>query len=235
MSLIKCNNIEFKYDGKEILKNISFEVNKGDYLCIIGENGSGKSTLLNILTGILKPNNGTVTLSNNLSKKEIGYLPQKSEIYENFPASVYEVVISGCVNKLSIIPFYRRKEKQIANYNMNLLEISNIKNKCFHELSGGQKQRVLLTRTLCSTRDVILLDEPVSGLDPIITESFYNVVNHLNSEHGTTVVMVSHDIQNCLKYASHILYIGKDLFYYGSKSDFLNSEFSKNIRGNQIV
>ena len=235
MSLIKCNNIEFKYDGKEILKNISFEVNKGDYLCIIGENGSGKSTLLNIISGVLKPNNGTVTLDSNLSKKEIGYLPQKSEIYENFPASVYEVVISGCVNKLSIIPFCRRKEKQIANYNMNLLEISNIKNKCFHELSGGQKQRVLLARTLCSTRDIILLDEPVSGLDPIITESFYNVVNHLNNEHGTTVVMVSHDIQNCFKYASHILYIGKELFYYGSKSDFLNSEFSKNIRGNQIV
>lgn len=235
MSLIKCNNIEFKYDNKEILKNISFEVNKGDYLCIIGENGSGKSTLLNIISGVLKPNFGTVVLGDELSKREIGYLPQQAEIHENFPASVYEVVISGCVNKLRLKPFYTRKEKQIANYNMNLLEISDIKNKCFHELSGGQKQRVLLARTLCSAENIILLDEPVSGLDPVITESFYNIINHLNSEHGTTIVMVSHDITNSLKYASHIIYLGKDLFYYGSKSDFLSSEFSKYIGGNQNV
>lgn len=231
MSLIKCNNINFEYDGKPILKDVSFEINKGDYICVIGENGAGKSTLLNIIAGILKPNSGYVEFVDNLTSQNIGYLPQYTEIPQNFPASVYEIVISGCVNKLKKAPFYTRKEKQIVNYNINLLEISNIKNKSFHELSGGQKQRVLLARALCSGENTLLLDEPVSGLDPLVTDAFYKIINHLNYDHGTTIVMVSHDIKNTLKYATHIIYLEKNFFYFGTKDNFLNSKYKNKIIG----
>ena len=231
MSLIKFSNIEFKYDSKQILQNVSFEVNKGDYVCILGENGTGKSTLLNLLSGILKPTSGSIEFFDESLKSKIGYLPQQIQIQDNFPASVYEIVLSGCVNKLKLYPFYTRIEKQIANYNINLLGISDIKAKSFHELSGGQKQRVLLARALCSAENLILLDEPVSGLDPVVTESFYDTIHHLNTEHGTTIVMVSHDIKKSLEFATHIIYISKNSFYYAKKDDFLNSEVSKKIVG----
>lgn len=236
MSLIKCSNIEFKYDGKQVLKDISFEINNGDYICIIGENGTGKSTLLNIVSGVLKPTSGSIEYVDESLKKKIGYLPQQNQIQDKFPASVYEVVLSGCVNKLKFSPFYTRKEKQIAIYNMNLLEIYDIRNKSFHELSGGQKQRVLLARALCSAENLILLDEPSSGLDPVVTESFYNTIHHLNTEHSTTIVMVSHDIDKSLQYATHVLYLKEDSFYYGKKSDFLKSGLLKSfIGGNDDV
>ena len=231
MSLIKCCNIEFKYDSKQILKDVSFEINNGDYVCIVGENGTGKSTLLNIISGVLKPSAGNVEFADKVLKKKIGYLPQQNQIQNNFPASVYEVVLSGCVNKLKLFPFYTRREKQIATYNINLLGISDIKNKSFHELSGGQKQRVLLARALCSSENILLLDEPVSGLDPVVTESFYDTLQHLNVEHGTTIVMVSHDIKKSLEYATHILFLQQETFVFGKKCDFSDMELLKNVIG----
>ncbi len=231
MPLISCKNVKFKYDDKTIINNITFNINKGDYICIVGENGSGKSTLINLISGMLKPTEGTIEFSDEITKKEIGYLPQQTDIQKDFPASVYEVVISGCTNKLKLNPFYGRNEKQIANYNMKLLEITDLKRKSFHSLSGGQKQRVLLARALCATESTLFLDEPVSGLDPLVTEAFYKITNHLNNDHNTTIVMVSHDIASALKYSSHILHIEEDSYFFGETNEYIKTESYKKISG----
>lgn len=231
MALISCKNLEFQYDGKTVLYNVSFDLNKGDYLCIVGENGSGKTTLINGILGILKAKKGEIIFSDGISNKDIGYLPQQNEVQENFPASVYEVVLSGCAGKLKFFPFYSKKEKEIAEHNMKLLEISNIKNKCYHNLSGGQQQRVLLARALCATKSILLLDEPVAGLDPMVTSSLYSIIKKLNTEHGITIIMVSHDIKSSVKYASHILHLGNKTLFYGTTVDYLNTDIAKELIG----
>lgn len=233
MALISCKNVEFQYDGKTVLSNVSFDVNKGDYLCIVGENGSGKTTLMNGILGIIKAKNGEIKFDENITNKEIGYLPQQTEIQKNFPASVYEVVLSGCINKLKFIPFYTKREKKIANTNMELLEITDIKNKCYHNLSGGQQQRVLLARALCSAKSVLLLDEPVAGLDPVVTNSMYKIIKHLNTEHKITVIMVSHDIKSSVEYATHILHLGHKPLFYGTTADYLKSDIAKSLIGGE--
>ncbi len=232
MSLISCKNLEFQYDGNIVLSDVSFELNEGDYLCIVGENGSGKTTLINGILGIIKPQKGKISFGNGIISKEIGYLPQHTDVQKNFPASVYEVVISGCVNSQRFFPFYTKKEKYIANRNIELLEITNIKNKCYHELSGGQQQRVLLARALCATKSVLLLDEPVTGLDAVATKSLYKLINHLNKEHNITVIMVTHDIKSATENASHILHLGNKSLFFGNVSDYFKNDISKKlIRG----
>ena len=235
MPLLCCKNLEFKYDAKSVLKKISFSINKGDYLCIVGENGSGKTTLVNLILGILKPYNGEIQFSKEITNKKIGYLPQQTEAHKNFPASVYEVVLSGCVNKLKLFPFYSKKEKSIANENIELLEISDIKNKCFNELSGGQQQRVLLARALCATKDLLLLDEPTTGLDPMATDSLYEIIKHLNEKHDVTVIMVSHDIKNACKYSNHILHLGNEILFYGETKDYIKSNMAKLLKGGEEI
>lgn len=231
MSLISCKNVEFQYDGKTVLSDVSFEINKGDYLCIVGENGSGKTTLINGILGIIKSKSGEIKFSNDISNREIGYLPQQTDVQKNFPASVYEVVLSGCINRLKLFPFYTKKEKEIAHKNMEFLEISDIKNKCFHSLSGGQQQRVLLARALCATKSILLLDEPVAGLDPIVTKSMYEVIKKLNLEHAITIIMVSHDINSAVNYASHILHLGNKSLFYGLTADYLKTDIAKKLIG----
>lgn len=231
MALINCKNVEFQYDGKTALNDVSFELNKGDYLCIVGENGSGKTTLVNGILGIIKPKKGEITFGDGLNTKEIGYLPQQTDVQKNFPASVYEVVLSGCVNRLKLFPFYSKKEKNMVNRNMELLEISDIKNKCYHELSGGQQQRVLLARALCATKSVLLLDEPVTGLDTVVTNSLYKLISHLNKDHKITIIMVSHDIKSAVENASHILHLGNKQLFFGSKSDYLKTDIAKSLIG----
>lgn len=233
MALISCKDVEFQYDGKTILSNVSLELNKGDYLCIVGENGSGKTTLINGILNIIKPKKGEISFGNGLTSKEIGYLPQQTDVQKNFPASVYEVVLSGCVNRLRLLPFYTKKEKEIANRNMELLEISNIRNKCYHKLSGGQQQRVLLARALCAAKSVLLLDEPVAGLDTVVTNLFYKLINHLNKEHDITIVMVSHDIKSAVENASHILHLDKKPLFFGSTSDYLKTDIAKKLIGGE--
>lgn len=231
MPLLNCNNLEFQYNGKTVLSDVSFELNKGDYLCIVGENGSGKTTLINGILGLIKPKKGEIKFEKGVSNKNIGYLPQKNEIQKNFPASVYEVVLSGCANKLKFFPFYLKKEKQTANKYIELMEVSHIKNKCYHNLSGGQQQRVLLARALCATKDILLLDEPVTGLDPIATSSLYSIIKNLNTEYNITVIMVSHDIKSAVKYASHILHIDKKTLFYGKTEDYLKTDIAKILIG----
>ncbi len=231
MCLISCKNAEFQYNGKAVLKDVSFEFNSGDYLCIVGENGSGKTTLINGILGLIKPQKGEIKISKDISAGEIGYIPQRSEIQKNFPASVYEVVLSGCASRLKFFPFYRKSEKSIAEKNMELLEISNIKNKCYNNLSGGQQQRVLLARALCATKKLLLLDEPVAGLDPLATASLYSVIKKINKEHNVSIIMVSHDIKSAVKDSSHILHLNNKPLFYGTTDDYLKSDIAKFMIG----
>lgn len=227
MALITCDAITLSYDSTPVIKNLSFSVAKGDYLCIVGENGAGKSTLIKGLLGLIKPTSGKISYSDGLIQSNIGYLPQQSEIQKDFPASVYEVVISGTLNKCGVIPFYRKKHKETADMNIRLLGLESVKNKCYQDLSGGQQQRVLLARALSAADSIILLDEPVSGLDPLVTNDLYDLIKHLNQIHNLSVIMVSHDINGAIKNATHILHLEHNNFFYGNVKEYINSDFAK--------
>lgn len=227
MPLINCDNITLSYDMTPVINDLSFSVSAGDYLCIVGENGVGKSTLIKGLLGLIKPVSGKITYSDGLKQSEIGYLPQQSEIQKDFPASVYEIVISGTLNKSGIIPFYSKKQREEADLNIKLLGLQKMKNKCYRDLSGGQQQRVLLARALCAADSVILLDEPASGLDPLITNDLYSIIKHLNRVHNLSVIMVSHDINRALENATHILHLEHKNSFFGTASDYINSDFAK--------
>ena len=223
MAILNCDNISLSYDGNPVIEDLSFSVKAGDYLCIIGANGSGKSTLVKAILGLKKPSQGHIDYQNGLAKNQIGYLSQQNESHKNFPASVFEVVLSGCINRKKISPFYSKELKQIAKEKIQIMEIENISKKSFQELSGGQRQRVLLARALCSTKKLLLLDEPVAGLDPVVTNLMYKTIDSLNQD-GMTVIMVSHDIKSAIKYASHILYLDGSNSFFGTKDAYLKSD-----------
>lgn len=227
MAQITCSNVSLGYDGETVLSGINFEVNRGDYLCIVGENGSGKSTLIKGLLKIKKAEQGTITLSDGLLPSEIGYLPQQTSIQRDFPASVYEIVLSGRLNSLHRLPFYRASDKKAALEKIELLGISDLRNHCYQELSGGQQQRVLLARALCATGKMLLLDEPVAGLDPIATADLYTAIKDINSSLGITIIMVSHDIPAAVKYASHILHIGHTQLFFGTTEEYVKGDIAK--------
>lgn len=222
MAQITCQNLTLGYEGKAILSDLNFLVHEGDYLCIVGENGSGKSTLMKTLLGLKSPLAGKVIFGDNLIASEIGYLPQQTFVQRDFPASVREIVLSGCVSRCRFRPFYSRQEKELARYAMQKMRIEKLAKCCYRELSGGQQQRVLLARALCAAQKILLLDEPVSGLDPKVTIEMYSLIQHLNQEDGITIIMISHDVKAAVTYASHILQIGKSCFY-GTKEDYLKS------------
>ena len=223
---IECKNLTLEYEQKIVAENVNFNVNKGDYLCIIGENGSGKSTLMKTILGLRSYKHGQIVYDNTI-KEGIGYLPQQAVIQKDFPASVKEIVLSGFLGKMGLRPYYTTIEKQIAKENLQKLQIENLENRCFRELSGGQQQRVLLARALCATKEILLLDEPVSGLDFQSTEKMYEIINDLNKE-GITIIMISHDLVSAIKYATHILHMGKNIFY-GTKEEFLKTDIYKEI------
>ncbi len=221
MALLKCENLSLGYDGVEIVTGLSFEVNSGDYLCIVGENGSGKSTLMKTVLGLRQPMKGKVEFGDGLKSNEIGYLPQQTPVQRDFPASVWEVVLSGCQGRAGLRPFYKKEEKALAAANIGRMGLDGMEKRCYRELSGGQQQRVLLARALCATGKILLLDEPVSGLDPMVTAEMYDLIKKLNRD-GITIIMISHDINAASKYASHILHIGDTLFF-GTKAEYLSS------------
>ena len=226
MAQLSCQNLTVGYDGRTVLQGLNFEVNPGDYLCIVGENGSGKSTLMKTVLGLQAPISGTILTGDGLRKNEIGYLPQQTQAQKDFPASVREIVLSGCQGRCGSRPFYSKEEKRLAEENIGKMGIGSLTKRCYRELSGGQQQRVLLARALCATRKMLLLDEPVSGLDPRVTAEMYGLIETLNREEGITVMMISHDISAALKYASHILHIGDSVFF-GTKADYLQSPQGK--------
>ena len=231
MNLIRCNHAALAYENKIVISDLDFEVNESDYLCIVGENGSGKSTLMKGLLGLKEPVSGEIVLSAELTRKEIGYLPQQTEVQKDFPASVYEVVLSGRLNSCGLRPFFNLTDRKIAQKNMEKLGISDLKKKCYRELSGGQQQRVLLARALCATKKLLILDEPVSGLDPIVTNELYQLIDKINKEEKITIIMVSHDIQSAVKYASHILHLKGKQLYFGTKEKYRSSEMANLFLG----
>ena len=222
MSQLTCQNLRVSYDGKSVLQDLSFEIFAGDYLCIVGENGSGKSTLMKTLLGLQPPISGRILTGDGLRKNEIGYLPQQTVVQKDFPASVREIVLSGCQGRCGSRPFYNKEEKQLAEENIRKMQIDKLSKRCYRELSGGQQQRVLLARALCATQKMLLLDEPVSGLDPKVTADMYRLIDELNHRDGITIIMISHDIAAAVKYASHILHIGNTIFFE-TKAEYLQS------------
>ncbi len=226
MALIKCEDLSLGYEGKTIVEKLSFEVSSGDYLCVVGENGSGKTTLMKALLGLKAPISGNISFGDGLTKTEIGYLPQQTAVQRDFPASVREVVISGCLNKCGLSPFFSPKLRARAEDNMKRLGIDGIANRCYRDLSGGQQQRVLLARALCASSRLIVLDEPVAGLDPKVTADMYSVIEELNRS-GITVIMISHDIAAATRYASHILHISHEPLFFGKTEEYLASDIAK--------
>ena len=222
MAQLTCENLCVGYDNHIVCANLSFSVEKGDYLAIVGENGSGKTTLMKTLLGLIRPIRGKITTGDGLKANEIGYLPQQSEMQRDFPASVSEVVLSGFLSKMGLRPFYRKDEKAIAASNIKKMGLGGFENRSYRELSGGQQQRVLLARALCATEKLLLLDEPVTGLDPIATAELYQTIENLNKE-GLTIIMISHDPEASLRYASHILHVGEKVFF-GTKEQYLAGE-----------
>ena len=231
MTFFTCEDAAFAYDGSVAVSGLNFEINSGDYLCIVGENGSGKSTLLKGLLRLIQPVQGRVIIGDGLKENDIGYLPQQTLVQKDFPASAYEVVLSGRLGKRGIRPFYSRADKAAADENMKNLEIHDLRNKCYRDLSGGQQQRVLLARALCAAGRMLLLDEPVAGLDPVVTQDLYMQIDKINRESGITIVMVSHDIHSAVKYASHILHLKNTQAFFGKTEDYVKSAVGKGFLG----
>ena len=231
MAQIKCRDLSFAYDGETVLRDINFGLEAGSYLCIVGENGSGKSTLMKGLLGLKAPQTGSIELGDGLKPSEIGYLPQQTQIQRDFPASVYEVVLSGRLNSLGGRLFYNAADKKAVAENLERLGIEELRDRCYMELSGGQQQRVLLARAMCATKKLLLLDEPVTGLDPVATNEMYNLIKLINLCDGVTVIMISHDIHEAVRYATHILHLGQSQLFFGTSADYRESDLARRFVG----
>ena len=232
MAQISCRDLSLGYDTGAILEHLNFEVNAGDYLCIVGENGSGKTTLMRTLLHLLQPLKGTVQLGDGLMPNEIGYLPQQTVVQRDFPASVREIVLSGCQGRTGLRPFYSRAEKQLAKKNLERMGIEDLAERCYRELSGGQQQRVLLARALCAAGRLLLMDEPFTGLDPTVANELYEVVDRLNREEGVTVIMVTHDVPEALRHATRILHLGAQHFD-GTAEEYRRSPLYRRLMGGE--
>ena len=231
MALITCRDAAFGYENEIVVSGLNFEVGRGDYLCIVGENGSGKSTLVKGLLRLKTPRQGDVLFGEGLQPNEIGYLPQQTAVQKDFPASAYEVVLSGRLAAKGMLPFYSRKDKAIADENIRRLGIEGLRRRCYRELSGGQQQRVLLARALSATKKALLLDEPVAGLDPLVTGELYRLIQAINEETGIAIIMVSHDIRSAVSYASHILHLENRQAFFGQTADYLKAEVGERFLG----
>lgn len=230
--IFECKDVTLGYENKVVAKNLNFKIDQGDYLCVVGENGTGKSTLIKTLLGLIKPLNGEVIANvQGKNHKGVGYLPQQTQAQKDFPASVWEVVLSGVLNNDHRCPFYNKKDKAEAEKNMEKLNILDLKKRCYRELSGGQQQRVLLARALCATDSVLILDEPVTGLDPAASMELYETIKNLNKKENVTIIMVSHDIKNALNYATHILHLEQENDFFGTVEEYKKSNVSNMFLG----
>lgn len=230
MALISCESLSIGYKNKQVVENLTFCVEKGDFLCIVGENGSGKSTLMKTLIGLNKPLSGTLTLDEELKRGGVGYLPQQTPAQKDFPATALEVVLSGTLPSCSVIPFYKKKQRAAARAAMEELGISSLEKKCYRTLSGGQQQRVLLARAICSSSSLIVLDEPTSALDPEAAEEMYSAIKRLH-DRGVTVIMVSHDTLEAVKYATHVLHVASRPKFFGRVRDYLKTPLALKTKG----
>lgn len=224
MDVITCKHITIHNERTLALSDVSFSVKKGEFLTIVGENGAGKSTLVKAILGMITPDEGSVEVDARTVGR-IGYLPQQSSAQRDFPASVWEVVLSGCIGATGMLPFYSRAQKAVAKANMDMLGVTPFARKNYRALSGGQQQRVLLCRALCAAKEILLLDEPTTGLDPLVTKELYATVKHLSSEHGMTVIMVSHDVGGALRHSDRILHLATSLRFIGTPEDYLKTPY----------
>lgn len=232
---IECRGLALSYEGKNVLSNVSFSVSAGDYLCIVGENGSGKSTLIKALISLKKPSGGEIIFGDGFSGRSIGYLPQQATFKRDFPAKVREIVLSGCLGRIGAHLFYSAQDKKRASHAMERMGIAELSEESFANLSGGQKQKVFLARSLCAAEKILLLDEPVTGLDPTSTKELYSLISSLNKNDGMTVIMVSHDIAQSLGYANKILHLDGSVKFFGTKEEYLASnEFGALLGGDGI-
>lgn len=231
MAIIECKNLTMGYGSHIALQNLSFSVEEGDYLCIVGENGSGKSTLIKGLLGLQQPRSGSITL-NGITARGIGYLPQQSMTQRDFPASVREVVLSGCLALGGWSPFYSAADKKRMDDALKRLKISDLVNRSFKELSGGQRQRVLLARALCAADKLLLLDEPAAALDPAASAELYSVIDELNHSHKMTIIMVSHDL-DAARSAGKILHMANGCAFFGTTEEYYKSDVAHHLLGRE--
>ena len=225
--MLVCENLTIGYDGKVIAQDINFTAQEGNYICIVGENGSGKSTLIKCLLNLITPMGGKISLKNGMHSRDIGYLPQQTEIQKDFPASVYEVVMSGFSGKHKFLPFFTKSEHAKAKKELERLGIYDLKKQSYRELSGGQQQRVFLARALCAASKMIVLDEPANGLDPKVTSQMYDIIKEINERDKITVIMVSHDVRAAIRYSTHILHVGHDSTFFGTRDEYIKSEIGQ--------
>lgn len=230
MKLIECQGLTMSYEGVTAFHDVSFTVESGDYLLILGENGSGKSTLVKGILGLKEAAAGRIGF-NGITPRQIGYLPQQNVIQKDFPATVREVILSGCLGAGGFGPFYTKKQKETADECMHHLHLEDIRKKSFRELSGGQQQRVLIARALCAADKMLLLDEPVTGLDAVVTAELYDLISHLNKVHGATIIMITHDIANGMKYANKVLHLAAGSSFFGTVDEYVGTEFYRNLTG----
>ena len=231
MAQLCCKNVGFAYGGETVLSGVNFSVNAGDYLCIVGENGSGKSTLMKGILGLKEPSEGKIIFGDGLKANEIGYLPQQTGIQRDFPASVGEVVLSGRISGMGHRLFYSRADREAASENLERMGIEELKDRCYMELSGGQQQRVLLARAMCATKKLLLLDEPVTGLDPNAANEMYNLIKLINLCDKISVIMVTHDVHEAVRYATHILHLGHGQLFFGSVEEYRKSDHVRRLLG----
>ena len=230
---INCQNASFGYDGHIVVHDLNFSVQAGDFLLIAGENGSGKSTLIKGLLRLMPPMEGTINFDPEFEQSKIGYLSQQTAAKQDFPAGVYEIVMSGNLGNKGFWPFYNQAEKQKAEENLRLLGIADLKNRSFRELSGGQQRRVLLARSLCAADKLLVLDEPFAGLDPLISAELYKLLEKINVDWGMTIIMVSHEI-DAMHPATHVLHLqslhsqNRQVFF-GSMENYRQSDIGKNF------
>lgn len=229
-TVISCNDVSVKYGLGYAVQNVTFDLEQGDYLCIVGENGSGKTTLMKSILGLLKPFSGQI-LFQGIKQTEIGYLPQQTVVQKDFPANVFEVVLSGCLNKHGVIARFTKKDRETANKNIQLLGIEALKKKSYRDLSGGQQQRVLLARALCATERLLMLDEPVNGLDPMMTADMYALLQRINKEMGITIIMISHDIKSAVRFGNKILHMQTSPVFYGFTEEYTKTEVGHRMLG----
>ena len=230
-TVFSCSDMTIGYEDQTVLSHLSFDVKEGDYISILGENGSGKSTLIKTILGLTPPLSGKFNFKEGFSHKNIGYLPQQSNAQRDFPASVFEIVLSGFLGKKGWIPFYTKEEKEMAAAYLREMHIEDLKYKTYRNLSGGQQQRVLLARALCAAEELLVLDEPVTGLDPAAQKELYQIIDHLNKHHRLTILMISHDIPAAVKYSNKIIHLEDAHYFFGSTKEYKSSERYQQWKG----
>ena len=228
--LLACRDVSLGYEGQSVLTHLDLSIREGDYLCIVGDNGSGKSTLLRGLLGLLPPQSGEIWRSPDIRRGNLGYLPQQTRAQRDFPATVYEVVLSGCLNQKGMHFFYSPAQKSAALMNMGKLGVLELKDQCYRDLSGGQQQRVLLARALCAASKLLILDEPITGLDPAAAQDLYRLLSYLNRKEGMAIVMVTHDLKATLQSARTVLHIGRSSCFCGTVAEYLASPQGRRFR-----